>query len=87
MDERDTSNRNAEKHLVNVYRSFIKFEKPALVRFYNDDTKLQEPAAAGVRMIEQLQKRGCSLEMAVRFSVLTLYDLVLLLGRSRTSHC
>jgi len=87
MDDRDTLTLNTEKHLVNVYRSFIKFEKPGLDRFYKDDTKLLEPAAAGVLMIEQLKTRGCSLEMAVRFSVLTLYDLVLLLGRSPASPC
>ncbi|KAF8541757.1 hypothetical protein BDD12DRAFT_695326, partial [Trichophaea hybrida] len=38
----------------------------------------------GAEMVQKLVERGCSSEMAVRFSTLTLYDLVVLLDDSDT---
>jgi len=60
---------------------FLENEKPDLVNFYpQDGRKLQIAAAKATLVVEALSTLGCSYEMAIRFSILTLYDLVLLVG-------
>jgi len=76
-----------EDKFVKVLRNFINEEKPELVKFYPvDNVKLRVAAAKGGTMLDGLKAMGCSPEMAVRFISLTLYDLVVLLGWSYTSH-
>lgn len=60
--------------------NFIQFEKPYLKTFYKDDSALTSPASISSSMVDKLMKSGCSKELAEQFSVLSLYDLILLLG-------
>jgi hypothetical protein len=70
-----------KSHTFDSLKAFLKIEKPDLVNFYpQDDRKLEVAAAKAALMVESLSKLGCSNEMAVRFSTLTLYDMVILVG-------
>jgi hypothetical protein len=83
-----TSLQILEDHILKVLNAFIKNEKPDLNRFYPEGSKkLKDAAAKGADMVLELEKLGCSWEMAVRFSTLALYDLVVLLGQSSILFC
>jgi hypothetical protein len=70
-----------KSYIFDSLKALLETEKPDLVNFYpQDGRKLQIVATKAALMIKALSKLGCSYEMAARFSTLTLYDLVLLLG-------
>jgi short subunit dehydrogenase-like uncharacterized protein len=67
-------------HCLRALRNFIVTEKKALNVFYPDDGSLTPVADIASTMVNTLQERGCTFEKAMQFSILTLYDLVVLLG-------
>ncbi|KAI5841683.1 hypothetical protein BZA05DRAFT_412931 [Tricharina praecox] len=64
-----------------LLRHYIKTEKEGLSTFFPDDS-LDGYAARGDAMIKSLVEIGCSRERAEQFSVLVLFDLVILLDDS-----
>ena len=65
---------------LDALRMFIHTEKKGLDIFYKDNSQLEKPAEMAAKMVDELTKQGCKKEMALQFSALTLYDLVVLLG-------
>lgn len=69
-----------EGEYTDVFETFTK-DKPGLSAFYNADAlklKVQSAKAMG----DALMKDGCSREYAVPLSLLTLYDIIMLVGWS-----
>lgn len=62
------------------FRLFIKNEKSGLRDFYRDDAALDGKAAIGEAMVIQLLADGCGEEVALDLALLTLYDIVMLIG-------
>ncbi|KAA8894981.1 hypothetical protein FN846DRAFT_998187 [Sphaerosporella brunnea] len=75
--------KNLTEHCQKVLKRFIENEKKDLSVFYSD-ANLAEAAKKAAAMVEKLVDRGCSVEYALRFTALTLYDLVILLDDSDT---
>jgi len=65
-----------------IFQLYIKRERPGLERFFPGSNFGQYPTR-GAEMIDSLVDDKCPSEMAEDFSVLVLYDLVILLGESR----
>lgn len=61
---------------------FITVDKPGLVKFFPGDLNqtLMEYAQKAEHLAEELMLSGCPREIAFRLGVLTLYDLVMLIG-------
>lgn len=66
-------------HCLQYLRYFIDKEKPGLLVFY-DDNALETRAAKAEMMVNKLVEMGYSMELALDLTLLTLYDLVLLIG-------
>lgn len=60
-------------------QGFVKGEKVGLSTFYDDDA-LVAKATLGTAMITKLLADGCSKRVAKDLAVLTLYDIVMLIG-------
>lgn len=62
-------------------------QKPGLKRFYNpegSDQSLNDCAARGSAMTQQLMENGCPREVAAELSLIALWDLVILIGTTST---
>lgn len=73
-----------ETEVFHHFKDFIADEKKGLEKFYND-TSLKTAAKRGKKMIEALQNDGCGKEVAKDMALLTLYDIVILIGKNRPS--
>ena len=75
------------------FTDYIEKEKPGLKRFYRWGTQdefdqyLGGPVARGLAMTRQLMDKGCPRESSVALSILTLYDLVILIGKNCLHVC
>lgn len=78
--------KNFRKYIDNEKRGTEDLKKIALQVFYKDDKSLQDLAPAAKTMVESLFALGCGKEIALQLSVLILYDLVMLIGLTPTSH-
>lgn len=61
------------------FKKYITNERPGLSAFY-DDLALHEVAKKAQDMSEKLLVKKCGKEIAMQLSLLTLYDIALLLG-------
>jgi hypothetical protein len=61
-------------------RTFIREEKPGLEKIVDMEEVLKLDSKRILDMHEKLLGKGCTLEIAIRFTVLVLYDLVVLVG-------
>lgn len=73
----------SEDTYTKLFTAFID-SKPGLKKFY-DSTKLAEKVTEAKTMGDKLMADGCGSECALHLSLLTLYDIVMLIGWS-SSH-
>lgn len=69
--------------VLQIFRNYITAGKPGLKRFYNPDGSdqyLSDCATRGSAVIQQLMENGCPEQVAAGFSLLALWDLVILIG-------
>jgi len=72
--------------ITELLKDWIRKEKRDLVKFYPDNKSKQSIVGRGldvaaVDMVRKLLKDGCSIETALKFTPLVLYNLVVLIGK------
>ena len=71
------------QEILQKYKKYIGKRKPGLKRFYDPDgpdQRLGDCATRGSAMATRLMARGCPWEAAAEFTLLALWDLVVLIG-------
>lgn len=68
-----------------IFERFIDTEKPGIRKFYPNQDSLAVKATEGIAIIDRFVREGCSVGGATDLVLLTLYDVVLLTGFTRSS--
>lgn len=68
-----------KEDFIKYFQDFIGVEKPDLNKFYSSEALLEKAEVAD-SMAKRLRTMGCGKEVARQLSLLTLYDIAMLLG-------